>query len=142
MKQPALDLGQRHAATCWAVDGKEKFVFSRRWRGARPKGGSDQAIGIAQAADRDSKPDRVSGPAAEHAGAVKRISAHTVEGAAVAKQVHRQEIGAARLRVIPQPELGIITKVCWICRVHLYRVEKPPAADRVGGLRHGDALPE
>ena len=58
MKKPALNLAQRHAASCGAVDGKEKFVFSRRWRRPGAKGGSDQAIGIAQACDRDGKPDR------------------------------------------------------------------------------------
>src|SRR5256885_11091420 len=98
MEKPAMYLGQGYAAAGRAVDSQQKFIPSSRRRASGAKAGRDQAIGIAQAGDRDGKPDCVSWPAADHAGAVEGIGADAVKGSGAAKQVHRQEIGAARLR--------------------------------------------
>src|SRR4029077_15033582 len=105
---------------------------------------SEEAIGKENVRRAEAKGYRIGGPAGEHAGAVKRKHAHAVKRGGTAKQVHRKEIGIlswAPARV-PHGEFRIVAKECWICRVHLYRIEKPPAADGIGSLRYTDALPE
>ncbi|PYJ11872.1 MAG: hypothetical protein DME93_08965 [Verrucomicrobia bacterium] len=146
MVLPALDLGQGCGVAGGAVHSQEKLISSRRWRGACPKGGSDQTIGIAQAVRKDSKPDRIGvwlPLPSQHRRAIQRIGADAFKGKGGAiKQIECQVIGATRLRIIPQPELRIITYPSGMRRLMLQGVEEPAAADGVAGLRHGDALIE
>ena len=139
-----MDLGQGHAASGRAVNGQHHFIPTCRRRKACASGRGDEAIGSAHIGCAKSEADRVGRTASEHAGAVERIGAHAVKGGVVGKQVHRQEIGVlswAPARV-PQCKLGIIAKVCWVCRIHLQRIKEPAAVDGILGLRHGDTLPE
>src|SRR5207244_10333749 len=59
MEKPAFYLSQGDASSRGAVDREEKFVSSRGRRTGGAKGCGNQAIGIAQPGQRDSKPDRV-----------------------------------------------------------------------------------
>ena len=144
MKEPGVDLGQGHAAGSRAVYGQHHFIPACRRRIACAKRRGDEAIGSAYIGRAKSEADRVGGTASEHAGAVKRIGPHAVEGGGSGKQVHREEIGVlvwASARV-PESKLGIIAEERRVRRVHLQRVEKPTTANGVVGLRYGDALVE
>ena len=92
MKQPGVDLGLADAGER-GVDGEEKFLPSRRRRIARAKARRLQAIGIAHTGQTDRKPDRMGRPTTDHAGAVERIDADSIESGRTRKQVHRQVIG-------------------------------------------------
>src|SRR5438477_4412372 len=139
---PALDLRQGHAATGGTVDGQEKFILSRGWRGASAKGRRDQAIGIAQTSWRNRNGDRVGGHASNHSRTIKCKSAHPHERGIVNKQVDREKIGAARLRIVPHRKFWVVTQLRRVGRVNLNGIEKPPATDRTGRLRDRNALPE
>ena len=56
--------------------------------------------------------DRIRGTASKHGGAVERKDTHTFERpkGRTEKQVDREEIGAARLRIIPHRELRVIAE--------------------------------
>src|SRR5205814_1905249 len=58
------------------------------------------------------------------------------------KQVDRQEIGAAGLRIIPQGHLGVIAYPGWLSRLMLHCIQEPAAADWIAGLGNSDALIE
>ena len=59
--------------------------------------------------------DSIRGTASKHGAAVERKDTYTFEGpkGGTEKQVHREEIGAARLRIIPERELRVIAKERW-----------------------------
>src|SRR4029077_18567786 len=101
-----------YTSSGWAVDGQEKFISSRGRRIARAKGRGDQAIGISQAGDRDIKMDSIRGTATKHRTAIEGKDTYACEGpkGGTKKQVDREDIGAARLRIIPQRELRVITE--------------------------------
>ena len=77
--------------------------------------------------------------ASEHRPTIEGENAYALE--ARIKQVDRQVIGAARLGIIPQRKLWVVTKEGRVRRVHLQRVEKVSPGG-IGGLGHADALPE
>ena len=58
-----------------------------------PAGGMVKTIGLV-------------GPPSDHRRAIERKNAHTVEGVKVSKEVHGENVGSARLRIIPQREPG------------------------------------
>jgi hypothetical protein len=72
-----------------------------------------------------------------HAIAIECIDADAIERRWIRKLVHRQVI-----RVGPDAELWIITEVCWVRRIDLYRVQPPPAGNRIACLANTNALPE
>ena len=102
----------------------------------------NEAIGSADIGCGESKADRIGGTAGEHAGAVKSINVDAGEGSRATKRVDREEIGVLSPAVVPQRELRIVAKVCWVCRIHLHCIKEPAAADGVTGLRDANALPE
>ena len=63
MKQPGLDLSQRHASSGRAVDGEKHFITARRRRSASAKVRGNQAVGITQAGWGDKKANCVGGVA-------------------------------------------------------------------------------
>src|SRR4051794_41964557 len=143
MKEPGVDLGLGIARGCGAIDSEHHSVSSYRRRiGALVS--SEKAIGEANIGRVKGKADGICWPTGEHAGAVKRINAHPIKGGVVSKQVHRQEVGILSWAPtsVPHGHFRIVAKERRMCRIDLYRIEKPPAADGVGGLRHADALPE
>src|SRR4029079_140616 len=143
MKEPRVHLSLGIAGSCGAIDSEHHSVSSRRRRiGALVS--SEEAIGEANVRRGKGKAYGICWPTGEHAGAVKRINAYAIKGGVVSKQVHRQEVGILSWTPtsVPHGHFRIVAKECRMCRIHLYRIEKPPAADGVGGLRHADALPE
>src|ERR1700730_9147786 len=110
MKQPAMNLGQGHAAGSRAVDRKDEVIPSRRRRIAkvRVNGRSAHDIGSAYIGRAKSETDRVGRAASEHAGAVECIGTNAGESSRTRKCVHRQEIGVLvwASASVPQCKLG------------------------------------
>src|SRR4051812_7496241 len=134
MKEAGVDLRLGIAGGYGAIDSEHHSVSSRRRRiGALVS--SEEAIGKANVRRGKGKAYGICWATSEHAGAVKRVSAHAIEGGVVGKQVHRQEVGILSWAPagVPHGHFGIVAKECRMCRIHLYRIEKPPAADGVGG---------
>src|SRR4029079_10857629 len=117
MEKPGVNLGQGHATAKWTVDRKHHFVSTCGWRITFGRSGNE-AIGSAYIGCGESKADRIGGTAREHAGALKSINMAAGEGSRAAKCVDREEIGVLSPAVVPQRELRIVAKVCWVCRVH------------------------
>ena len=88
--------------------------------------------------------DSSRGTASKHRAAVEREDTHTFERpkGRTEKQVDREEIGPARLRIIPHPKLRIIAEPLGICRIMLHRVEEPTATYRVARFGYANALIE
>ena len=86
--------------------------------------------------------DSIRGTASKHGAAVERKDTYAFKRpkGGTEKQVNREEISAARLRIIPHPKLRVITEPLDIRRIMLHRIEEPAAADRVAGLRYANAL--
>src|SRR5439155_3710571 len=88
--------------------------------------------------------DSSRGTASKHGAAIERKDTYAFERSkgGTEKQVDREDIGAARLRIIPQRELRVIAEPLGIRGIMLHRVEEPAAGDGAAGLRHGNALIE
>src|SRR5215475_3046721 len=87
--------------------------------------------------------DGICGTTGEHGPAIQRENAHALETERGAvKQIDREDILAARLRIIPQRELGVIAYPGGVRRIVLHRVQEPAAADRIAGLGYTNALIE
>ena len=111
MKQPDVDLGQGHARER-GVDGQIEFIPSRRRRVASAKACRLQAISIADTSQAERKCDdsRVRG-AAQHGGAIEGKDADAFKGnnGTKIKQIDRQVVCTAGLRIIPQRQFRVIT---------------------------------
>src|SRR5262249_12950236 len=86
MKKPGMDLSQSHTGN-GPIDSEHHSIPPRRWRIAGAKVRSNKAIGIAYASEAECKADRVRWTTRQHAGAVERIGADTIEFSKTRKQV-------------------------------------------------------
>src|SRR6478609_3197144 len=112
MKEPGVHLGLGVAGICGTIDSQHHSVSSRRRRIAIALVGSEEAIGKSNVRRAEAKGYRIGGPAAEHAGAVKRKHTHAVKRGGTTKQVHRKEIGilSRAPASIPHGEFRIVSK--------------------------------